>query len=388
VNVLVVNFYSSRNRGDHMIVSAMLRLFHERGAHVRLVSDDPRDAGRYDVPVLAPLVRAWPGEAPSRARLGAAALRAQLAPAVPDDRYEWADLCVSAGGGYLYEDGSRGSRLNLLLRLAPLRAARRAGVPVVLFSQSIGPFRGRTWAALAARELRSSRLVIAREAASLEVAQRLGSRRAELCDDAAFAYWPTELPAFPVRDAVGVTVMPWVPGFTPRQYARYRDELRRGLVEALRGRHLRARVLSQVDAHEKDSDVGVVAELAGQLGAAGVDSDAVDLGDDWDGAARQLFGGLLAVVGSRLHSALAAICAGVPAVALAYRPKTGGIYARLGLEELVLPMGSFSADELAFRLRFALEEREGLSRLVGERVAVARASAERAADLTLEAAQS
>ena len=136
-----MNAYSARNRGDGMIVSQMVRLFRPQGCEVRLIRMT-RDDGRYGIPRVPPLT---PGgrtqTAPvSAAGRGLSALRAWLVGRDPSGSLDWCDVCVSAGGGYLYDDGGNASPLNLVRRLAILRAARRSDTPVVLFSQSIGPF--------------------------------------------------------------------------------------------------------------------------------------------------------------------------------------------------------------------------------------------------------
>ena len=194
MNVLIVNGYSARNRGDGMIVNQMIRLFQERGCTVRLMSDDPDDDFRETVQWVPPLVHTWPGDPSrvSRARmLGQIALRWARPPS-RHESFRWADLCVSAGGGYLYDDGTPASRLNIVLRLLPLRAARRAGLPLVLFSQSIGPFSSALFGRLVGRELRRATLVIAREQLSFDACRRLGVARLELCDDVAFVLRPRD----------------------------------------------------------------------------------------------------------------------------------------------------------------------------------------------------
>ncbi len=389
MNVLIVNAYSAGNRGDGMIVSQMVRLFAERGCAIRVMSDDPADGERYGVERITPLAPVWPDErgGPSKPAILRRALGDLVRPR-GGRHFGWADVCVSAGGGYLYDDGSRTARLNLFRRLLPLRAARRAGVPVVLFSQSIGPFRSRLWRLLVARELRSSRLVIVREDFSLDVCRRMGVE-AELCDDVAFALEPATPPDGPSTspEAVGVTVMNGLPGVDLAGHERYLSSLSRGLELALEGSGRRVVVISQVSAHRNDDDTPVGRALAARLGAAGLDAAFMDLGESPDEELSAFYGGLALVVASRLHSGILALCAGTPIVGLAYLPKTRGVLRRLELDEWVLPARDLDARALGTMISAALEGNAGLREHVRRRLSPARAGARRAVELTLAAVQ-
>lgn len=379
MRVLVLNAYSAGNRGDRMIVDSMIQLFRARDCTVRVSSDDPRDASRYDAPVELSPIPVWPedGSTP-RARMLLGATRTVFRPTSLES-LRWADVCVSAGGGYLYDDGSRSARVNLLRRLAILRAARHMG-PVVLFSQSIGPFESGSLERLAAAELRQADLVIARERLSLEACRGMGVTHVELHDDAAFALArdPAALPAH--RDGVAVTVMADLPGRPPHAVAQYRGALRDGLTTALTGSGKRVVVASQVDAHQGDSDIDAGRSLVRDLERLGLDASFVDLTDLPDDELVDFYGRFECVVASRLHSAILALCAGTPALALAYLPKTTGVYDRIGLPGLVLALDDLDSGSLARAVTATLgslsDHRTTLERMLPQ----LRASAERAAD--------
>jgi polysaccharide pyruvyl transferase WcaK-like protein len=387
VKVLIVNAYSARNRGDGMIVSQMVRLFRERGCDVKVMSDDPRDGDRYDVERLEPLAPIWPSAdgGPSKLAIAGRMARDLIHPRALGP-FRWADVCVSAGGGYLYDDGSRTARLNAVRRLLPLRAARGVGTPVVLFSQSIGPFRSPAWRSLVAGELRRAQLVIVREELSLAAARAMGLRP-ELCDDVAF----TLKPAAPPRTAptvpagtVGVTVMNALPGVDADGHRRYADALRDGLIAALRAARRPVAVISQVSAHAGDDDVTEGERLRAALAGAGLDARFMDLGDAGDEEVSAFYGRLDLVVASRLHSGILALCAGTPIVALSYLPKTDGVLARLGLERWVLPAAGLDAPRLTSTLAEALAAAGSLRADVAERLPAVRESARRAVELTLD----
>jgi len=391
MNVLLVNAYSARNRGDGMIVSQMIALFRARGCEVRVISDDPGDRDRLDAHWVAPLVPTW-GEGRgtlARVRRIARILRAWAAPPAAHESFRWADLVVSAGGGYLYDDGGASSRMNIMMRLLPLRTGLRAGLPVVLFSQSIGPFRARPWALLVASVLRRCRLVIVRERYSLGTCEALGISRLELCDDVAFVLEPgDQTPERIAAPAIGVTVLNSLPGVGDDGYRAYRAALRDGLLGALRGRDEAVAVVSQVAVHGRDSDLAAARELASDLVAGGIDARFVDLGNAPDRAAVAFYEQLDLVVASRLHSGILALCAGTPVIGLSYLPKTDGVLERAGFPDLVLPAGRLEPDMLAATLRGALERRDELRADLARRLPALRAGAARAADLALEAARS
>jgi colanic acid/amylovoran biosynthesis protein len=382
VKVLIVNAYSARNRGDGMIVSQMVRLFRERGCEVRVMSDDPDDS--YGVERVQPLAPIWPsGDGPSKLTILGRVARDYVRPRA--EQFKWADVCVSAGGGYLYDDGGRTSRLNVARRLLPLRAARREGTPVVLFSQSIGPFASPRWRWLVARELRRSRLVIVREELSERVGRGMGLSPV-LCDDIAFALEPGEPPASaPSLPAgtIGVTVMNALPGVDSAGHRRYLDALAKGLTAGLEGRTDPIAVISQVSAHSGDDDVAVGRELADRLVRSGVSATFVDLGGAADEELSAFYGRLRLVVASRLHSGILALCSGTPIIALSYLPKTDGVLARLGMESWVLPAAELDPGALAATLSRALAQEHELREQVRRRLPELRDGALRAIDLTM-----
>ena len=325
-----------------------------------------------------------PSGGPSKAAIVRRVMRDRLLPRQLE-QFRWADVCVSAGGGYLYDDGSRTARLNIVRRLLPLHAARRAGVPAVLFSQSIGPFASDVWRSLVGRELRRSRLVIVREELSQAACREMGVPT-QLCDDVAFALEPAALPA-PApevsRATIGVTVMTSLPGVDAAGHRSYLDAVATGLVRALRDRSESVAVISQVTAHAGDDDVTAGVWLADRLGEAGVDACFVDLRDATDEELSAFYGRLTLVVASRMHSAVLALCAGTPVIALSYLPKTDGLFRRLGLSGWVLPAAGLRADALTTAIWDALARRGELASHLQQRLPGARESARRAIELTL-----
>jgi colanic acid/amylovoran biosynthesis protein len=248
------------------------------------------------------------------------------------------------------------------------------------------------WARTVGLTLRRADLVILREELSLEVCRDLGVERLELCDDVAFALRPANgvLPLDPRHGGdriVGVTVMNSLPGVGAAGYRAYRAALRDGLAEALAGRGEQVVVVSQVAVHSGDSDIDAATGLTEELRQAGVPARFVDLGDESDAALSAFYGRLDLVVASRLHSAILAMCACTPVVALSYLPKTDGVLARVGMPDLVLPAGDLNSTQLAGTVRRALEDNDELRARVAQRLPQLRASAERAVDLALDVAR-
>ena len=145
-------------------------------------------------------------------------------------------------------------------------------------------------------------------------------------------------------------------------------------------------VISQVSAHAEDSDVAMAQQFAENLRSRGLKAEFVDLADQTDDRVAAFYGTLKLVVASRLHSAILSICAGTPAIALSYLPKTDGVFERAGFADLVLPAEGLRADRLCEKIRQALDGMDALEHRVSTTLPELRASARRAIDLSLRAA--
>lgn len=190
----------------------------------------------------------------------------------------------------------------------------RAGVPIIMAPQTIGPFdtlRGRL---LARRTLRRSTAVFARDPESASCAHDLGRPVDKTVSDLVFAIDPPA-PGRPRDVVLNVSGLLW--GENPHVDA----TLYRSLVHDLVGRLLQAERHVSLLAHVRgsgthDDDVTAVRAAAAPWG------DAIEVivpaGLD---EARQCLGSAALVIGSRMHACLNALSLGVPAVSWGYSRK-------------------------------------------------------------------
>ncbi|MFY0407470.1 polysaccharide pyruvyl transferase family protein [Solicola sp. PLA-1-18] len=202
---------------------------------------------------------------------------------------------------------------------------RRAGVPVVLGPQTIGPFESRRGRAMARRTLRTAACVMARDPLSAEQAHRLGRDIDVLTTDVVFALeQPTVGQA---RDVVlNVSGLLWAPGphVDSASYRRTVVDLYRGLVARGRTVTLLAHVLGSSG---PDDDVPAVQEMALEVGG-----DPEVLVPSSLDEVRSALAGANLVIGSRMHACLNALSVDTPAIAMAYSRKFDPLMGRLGWE--------------------------------------------------------
>lgn len=192
-------------------------------------------------------------------------------------------------------------------------AAVRAGVPVVLGPQTVGPFRTRRGLALAVRTARSARFVMARDSESFAMAQRLRARRPALTTDVVFALaQPQHQPM--ARDILlNVSGLLWSEN-SHVDHLTYQETVRL-LVKGLLSRGRTVTLLPHVlDSPLQDNDVPVGKELSEEFGL-----DLVIPRDLED--VRAAVAGSRLVIGSRMHACLNALSVGTPAIPLAYSRK-------------------------------------------------------------------
>jgi polysaccharide pyruvyl transferase CsaB len=236
-----------------------------------------------------------------------------------------------SGGGSLLQDVT--SARSALYYLGVLAAAALKGVPVAVIGQGVGPLR-RPWIRwLAARCLRTARVISVRDEASAALLISLGIPGVHVGADLAFLVEKDD-PAHPAtgstdpdaggpRPLIGLAVRPW-PGLRLE-----------GILEAVRSfihaHDAGAAALVFDRARDRDLAESVAAALNGVVIEPESPRDL--LGQ---------VGRLDLLVGMRLHALIFAAARAVPAVALSYDPKVDAFMRGAGLAG-ILPIGAASA---------------------------------------------
>jgi colanic acid/amylovoran biosynthesis protein len=284
-------------------------------------------------------------------RLGAAAR--SLLPA-PLHRtlatYAAADLVVSAGGTYLVPHYDLTPKLfDFLVTLALRR-------PLVLFTQSLGPFDGLRQRRLLRFVLRRAKLILVRDERSVGHLRALGvTANVRVAADAAFALAPADIGTgsarrLPRTPRIAVSVRDW-PHF--RQGARAGMERYRAAVAAfvadLALRHGAEVTFLSTCQGTPDywTDDGAVAERIVALTPAEARARiAVDRAFHTPGQLMDRLAAFDMVVATRMHAAILALCAGTPVLAIAYEFKTRQLFARLGMDDFTLEVETLTGESL------------------------------------------
>jgi colanic acid/amylovoran biosynthesis protein len=254
-----------------------------------------------------------------------------------------ADVIVACGGGYLYEK----SALNLLLCLQTLRVPLLMAKPLAIGAQSIGPFRPNGWRARLTKRLLGNpgvRVIQVREEQSRALMEAWGlAAKTRLVPDLAFAF---SEPRRRTRQDIGLTL-----GFSVRRW--FRDEgkqkrFERAFAEALRRSAATcSRVIGfvQVDGPElRDTDRPTTERVLGLL--QGVSATASLVAPETPSKMVEALGTLDVFIGTRMHSNILALLAGVPVIAVAYQYKTTGIMRMLGREKYVVDVNAIDPEHV------------------------------------------
>ena len=367
VRVAVVNTVLA-NGGDAAILFGILRaLGQATGGDLRaLVLDDHPATTAPLYPGLdvrpSPSAIAWPPDASGvaarvRRRVGwevgrRRALRAaralgegQPVPAgafaAPLAALAEAQAVVSTGGTYLAGAYWLGPRL---LTFDLVRATRR---PYALYTQSVGPFSAGSPVDRLAEVFRGARVTLVRDERSRrEVAAVAPGAKTQVRADAAFALAdPGVLAAaarraWPSQPTVAVSVRDW-PHFkgrsSPAGMARYRASVAAVVAHLVRQHGARVRFLStcQGTPGYRYDDSAVALDTVALLPDDVRARVEVDRQHHTPGEILAAYGAADLVLATRMHAAILALCAGTPALPVAYEFKTAELFGALGLAEWV-----------------------------------------------------
>jgi colanic acid/amylovoran biosynthesis protein len=377
MKIVISHVYSSYNNGDAAILSAQLDQLRHKfpQAQFQILSVDNIEAGyKFDgTPVSNALMFEAVSSANSRPKKLVLAVTMMICTAIwamlfrsvhirlplpapwraPLRIMSESDLQVCVGGGYLRAKKDTVSTLMLLLLFHQIWLARTLGKPVMLYAQSFGPYPKRIQYKLAAAGLRYATLILVREANSRDLLARMGLADGHVIQvpDSAFLFspdlcfdpWPLIGERQSGEQIVGVTARAWLPGAGQHAYERAMAEF---IDRLSRGPGVKVVVIPQVTATEQNDDDRVVGRRIREL--IGSDSNVVFVEQQLTHyEIKAIFACLDYLVGTRFHSVIFALTAGVPALAIEYEHKTSGIMRDLGLEDWVLHIEDVTADRLA-----------------------------------------
>jgi polysaccharide pyruvyl transferase WcaK-like protein len=379
--VLVVNAYSTLNRGDAVILDGLLASLRASGArHIAVsIPSGPGEAERRlalgaDEVVPMPLDVL---SGPSIVRrlfavhalwicwqLALITLRALLWPrSLPALRaYKDADLIVSTGGAYL---GGPRPGINLLTAYQ-IVLARLLGRPCVVAPVTIKPMtRAVTFIVEAA--LRGI-AVFGRDEATVVGLRSLGLH-ATLAADLAFrspAGARARLRTVSHRGGLVVALAPRKFGWDAEAY-RARNDIAAATAGAVatlvRRRGARVLVITQSNADDLENDTDAIERLMPMLPADIRSAVEVMCPAETIDAAVEQYARAHVVYAYRLHAAILALLAGTPSAVIDYEPKVRGVLGMLGLRHWVLTPGDASDGRLVVSRLEELTAPEELERI-------------------------
>lgn len=248
------------------------------------------------------------------------------------------------GGGSLLQDAT--SLRSLIFYAWVLRTAERTGCPSVIWG-GVGPLTTRTARRIAARAVRRTDAVYARDSAAAAEFLSLGARRVIPARDPAADTKPEDIPPELEKSLPRGRYI----AFFPRSIAALRrpggkrtgKKADDALFSALTGAAQRL-----ADGHEtvpvfaamSPEDNAVCRRMADETGGR-----AIPAGTLTPGGLVTLAAGADAVIAVRLHAAIFACSAGVPTVIVDHDPKTAGFAADAHIP--ALPVGGLTADMIA-----------------------------------------
>lgn len=366
-SIVFLGTHGQYNIGDELLLDTFLTRL---GAHHRYVvnSYDPpftaaQLAGRFTVEVI--------DTAGGRVQLLRALMRCDL-------------LCFGGGSiiKELYASTGRNRYSTLLMILAIVFFTRRiARKPIAMFNVGVGPL-------LTPRGMRLARMILSnvdeltvRDERSLATCAEIGVD-ATLVPDAVFSADPLELlagepgptavpdqgatsperPDGPLRVALNLNFDIENPGNWELFLSRLAESL-----ESLNVRHpIELHALPMQAGFKRNDDAQILDGFATRVPSITMVQHELPTHAD----AARLIESCDLVVSERLHAIVMASILGVPSFVLAYDVKVTELAARLGLEPWTVDINEpFASDDVTSRLVDLVEQREAVSRRVGQRSA-------------------
>ncbi|EGE57543.1 UNVERIFIED_ORG: colanic acid/amylovoran biosynthesis protein [Rhizobium esperanzae] len=256
--------------------------------------------------------------------------------------YAKADLVVSTGGTYLVE------HYDLSTRFEEFEKDLRLDKPLVLFTQSLGPFNKPENQRRVKSIVDQVRVALLRDEKSENNLRAIGVEhdRLKVISDSVFAFADMERLSKRQRSErseklrVAVSVRDWAhfDGLSPQEgMARYKSAVSQAISELVKTRNAEVTFLSTCQGiPEYHYDDSIVAQaIADGLDAETRKSVSVDSGFYGPDALLKKVTDFDFVISTRMHMAILSLCAGVPVLPISYEFKTTELYQGLSQSQWV-----------------------------------------------------
>jgi colanic acid/amylovoran biosynthesis protein len=399
VKALILNTCSTLNRGDAAIVLGQIRLLQKTcpGVRITLTSKTPAlDRAFYHplgvevLPPLTPALSSYQGTG-RKLREGARALAA-----VGDKRrliqaVQCSDLVLSCGGGYFYSYRSTLPGTTFWQNVLHAYLATALHKPLIFLPQSFGPFAS-PLARRGVRHLLARRSVLhvfAREEISRGLLrQMLGEAmqaRVSLCPDMALYLAEGEFsPTYQIeaqdlaRPTLVMNLREWA--FPEAEVPASRRSKRQDYMEAMAtvAHHFVQRYRGEVvvvpqalGPDPAEDDRGICKEFCQRVRNHPSTGEAVQYREPETSSLTEylaLLSQARIVVGTRLHSCILALLAGVPAISVGYQYKSQGTLDLLGLGCLNVDIYDVSAERLLALIEATMDRHQEVCEEIRQRV--------------------
>ncbi|MGM0877126.1 MAG: polysaccharide pyruvyl transferase family protein [Bacillota bacterium] len=385
MNILIINAHSSRNKGDAGILLSMIDSLRKNnpGCSIKIKSRFPEvDKNAYDVSVASCIanISIDPKTSKFLKLLSAFKLIRMLNSNQKgvDTDYEWADVVVSCGGGFLL---SHGFSAALLQHLVQIKVAFDYKKPVVIYSQSIGPFYNNQMQKLARRVLDKVDKIYIREKISKEWLKKIHceNKSVTIVPDSAFCMEAqqselvdnmfNEIKKNHNGPIIGLTARDWNfpevddTAFYRKKYINSIQETIKFIEEKYNGKVL---LMPQVLGPNPFNDDRIISKEI----LDGINSKYAEL-INYDFHPRELkyfYSKMDMFIGTRMHSNIFALSSIIPTVAINYEHKTRGIMELLKLDDYVLDINDITAEDLIAKTENCWNKRDLLKHHLEENI--------------------
>lgn len=284
------------------------------------------------------------------------------------EEYESSDLILPVGGGYLRSQKKGvGSLLNVTQLLHPYIISKLLRKPTILYTQSIGPFASEAETQLVKHVLNTCvNAAIIREEISMKLLSSIGvDIPLHRSVDSGFAFRPRV--TYDLRKKLfikddqlifGMTARQWLPEEQQEKYELAIVETVKHIVKTYNAKVV---LIPQVTAEFHNDDDRLVHNRIASL--VKNPDKVIALGDNLSHAEiKAAYDSLDYLIGTRFHSVIFSLTSLVPALAIEYEHKTGGIMRDLALDKWVIKMEDVTAGKLISMVDQLVKESTGYKR--------------------------